>query len=93
MGLKISDGCLNVFIEMVRVVFEVFDLLGEFEELGGCLFRRRAGPGNGLDGSMPPFIEKISGFPLEETPAIGSSGKVGGGVAVAALGDEQEKSC
>ena len=93
LGLEVLEGFLEVIIGMVRVDLEVVYLLGEFEEPGCGFFGRngRAVPRDGLDGPMPPFIEEVGRFPLEEAPAVGSSGQVGSGVTVSALGDDEDE--
>ena len=70
-------------------------LIGEFEEASGGLFGWDDGvdKGNCLDGAVPPLIEEVGGFPLEEAEAIGGGGEVGGGVAMSTLADEQEEEC
>ena len=93
--LEVLEGCLEVVIGMVRVDLEVVYLLREFEEPGYGFFGRngRAVPGDGLDGPVPPFIEEVGRFPLEEAPAVGSSGQVGGGVTVSTMADDEYEEC
>ena len=88
--LEVADRCFRVFVGMDQGQVQ---LIGELEEASGGLFGRDDGvdPGDGLDGPVPPFIEEVGGFPLEEAEAIGGGGEVGGGVAVSTLADEQEE--
>ena len=93
LGLQVVEGFLDVFVQMVRPVLEVIDFVGELEEaVGGLVIRDgRAVPGDGLDGPVPPLVEEVGGFPLEEAEAVGRGGEVGGRVAVSTLANQEEE--
>ena len=95
LGLEVAKGVGEVVIEMARVDLKLLYLFNEFKEaVGGLVIRDgRAVPGDGLDDPVPPFVEEVGGFPLEEAPSMGRGGEVGGRVAVSALAYQQEEEC
>ena len=90
LGPEVSEGFMDVVIGVVRMDLNVVYPPGEVKEAGGGLFGR-AGPGDDLDATVPPFIEEVGCFPLEEAPAVRGGGQVSCCVAVSALGNDKDK--